>query len=126
MIKIDVLNNRIILNKLISFYLNKCIKMVDINTTFLNWIKYVIDESEYTIDDIIYIRTIWKELIPKNFNKLCMDIIKRMKGMRIIRKDIENREVIFEYNGNRYIHLKIGEDERGESEIRINVKESYL
>ena len=93
--------------------------MVEINTTIVNWIKYVIDESEYTIEDIRYKRTIWKELIPKKFNKLCMEIIKRMKGMRIIRKEIENREIILEYNGNKYIYLKIGEYDKEELEIHI-------
>lgn len=103
--------------------------MVDINTTFINWINYVISESVINVDEIRFIRTTWNQLIPNDIHQLGNDICMIIKDLNIVDINIDICYIIFQHTNDKFILLSIKDIDSDNSDVYIytgNTKDELI
>jgi hypothetical protein len=81
--------------------------MESIGATFINWISYVCNQCQLTLDNFTYEKSIWNQHIPANFQKLAEDITFIIKDLSITSIDTNNYIIIFIFKNKYIIHLSI-------------------
>jgi len=103
--------------------------MVDINSTFINWINYVLSESAINMDEIRFIRTTWNQLIPNDIHQLGNDICMIIKDLSIIDINMDLFYIIFQHTNDKFILLYVKEYDINTSDVYIytgNTKDELI